>query len=179
MKNDEIMEMLKIEKDLDNDSQIILLNIRLEKFAVKSVNLNKKLTISYKENAKLTSELAFANSELEKTERIEKEYMLNLEEIMFIISHKVRKSVANILGISYFLEDNENCTSDDLKPMLKDIVQSATSLNTFTDELSTLVHTKRHIPHTSFFAKVNILSQEGQTETVSMIEKHRNWARYS
>lgn len=140
------METIKNRNDLINaNNQIIIQNLRLEKYAVKLVAANKKLLFENGEKEKRAVELAFANSELKKAEIIKREHILALEEIMFIISHKVRKSVANILGISYMLEDNENCTSEDLKKMLNNMVQSATSLNAFTHELSTFIHTKRHI----------------------------------
>jgi light-regulated signal transduction histidine kinase (bacteriophytochrome) len=63
--------------------------------------------------------------------------------MMFIISHKVRSPVANILGISYLLEENENKLSEESSALIQMLSQSALSLNALTEELATYIHTKR------------------------------------
>lgn len=122
------------------NKKLIHENNKKEKCAAELIVANKKLIFENNEKEKRADELAFANSELLKAERIQKEHIHALEEIMFIISHKVRKPVANILGISHLMEDSENHTSEELKKMVQNMVQSATSLNVFTHELSTFIH---------------------------------------
>ena len=122
------------------NKKLVFENREKEKRAAELIVANKKLIFENKEKEKRAVELAFANSELIKAERIQKEHILALEEIMFIISHKVRKPVANILGISHQLEENEYHTSEELKKMVQNMVHSATSLNIFTHELSTFIH---------------------------------------
>ncbi|MGV9003805.1 hypothetical protein [Flavobacterium sp.] len=67
----------------------------------------------------------------------------DLEKIMFAISHKIRKSVANILGISKMLRDDQNLDYGELNEMLDIIIKSAESLNKATEELSKYIHSKR------------------------------------
>lgn len=80
--------------------------------------------------------------EQEKQEHIRK---LNndLEEMMYILCHKIRKSVANILGIAILLQTDETLEIDDCKELLDIIIKSAKSLNIATEELSKFIHINR------------------------------------
>lgn len=66
----------------------------------------------------------------------------DLEEMMFTVSHKVRKSVANILGIADLLRTDKSLTVEELNEMLDIIIESAKSLNISTKELSNFIHNK-------------------------------------
>jgi signal transduction histidine kinase len=68
------------------------------------------------------------------------ELNIDLENMMFTISHKVRKSVADIIGISKILCDDIDIELHEFKEMLGIIIQSAESLNLSTEELSKLIH---------------------------------------
>lgn len=125
------------------NKKLIYENNEKEKRAQELAIANKKLLFENCEKGKRAEELAIANSELVKAEMSQRDYVANLEEMMFIVSHKIRNPVANILGISYFLEDTKDCSSVEFKEMIRNIIESATSLNKFTQELSTCIHTKR------------------------------------
>jgi signal transduction histidine kinase len=136
---------------MSRESELATANIHLifenkekEQRAAELAIANKKLIFENREKEKRAVELAVANSNLKKAEILQKEHIATLEEMMFIISHKVRNPVANILGISYLLADNENHSSEEFTKMVQNIIESATSLNTFTHELSTCIHTKRY-----------------------------------
>lgn len=109
----------------------------------------QKLIIHHKELEKCADELKEANEnldigEIEKEKRL-KEVNSNLKEMMFTISHKIRKSVANILGISKLLCEDKNLEANEMREMLNIIIQSAESLNTSTEELSKYIDLKKEI----------------------------------
>jgi signal transduction histidine kinase len=106
------------------------------------------------EKEKRALELDAANSELNTAREAQKQNILALEEMMFMISHKVRQPVANILGIACLLEENEIRTPAEFKELVQSVIGSAIALNQFTIELSTLIHTERGTP-------VNICSGSG------------------
>ena len=109
----------------------------------------QKLIIHHKELEKCADELKEANEnldigEIEKEKRL-KEVNSNLKEMMFTISHKIRKSVANILGISKLLCEDKNLEANEMREMLNIIFQSAESLNTSTEELSKYIDLKKEV----------------------------------
>lgn len=107
----------------------------------------KELLLHHEELEKCSQELRIAENKLKIGEEEKKEHIrqLNsdLEKMMFIVCHKVRKKVANILGISTILQTNENLEINDWKEMLDIIIKSAQSLNTATEELSKFIHINR------------------------------------
>jgi signal transduction histidine kinase len=125
------------------NGKLIYENSEKEKRAEELAIANKKLIFENSEKEKRAEELAVINNKLTKAEILQKDHIIALEEMMFIISHKVRKPVANILGISYLLETCENRSDHEFKKLVQDIIESATCLNTFTQELSTCIHNKR------------------------------------
>lgn len=109
----------------------------------------QKLIVHHKELEKCADELKEANEnldigEIEKEKRL-KEVNSNLKEMMFTISHKIRKSVANILGISKLLCEDKNLEANEMREMLNIIIQSAESLNTSTEELSKYIDLKKEV----------------------------------
>ena len=107
----------------------------------------EELIIHHKELVKCAEELKTAHDnldmgELEKEKFVE-EVNSDLAHMMFTISHKIRKSVANILGISKLLCDDKNLGDKELREMLGIIIHSAESLNISTEELSKFIHLKK------------------------------------
>lgn len=107
----------------------------------------KELLLHHEELEKCSQELRIAENKLKIGEEEKKEHIRqsnsDLEKMMFIVCHKVRKKVANILGISTILQTNENLEINDWKEMLDIIIKSAQSLNTATEELSKFIHINR------------------------------------
>ena len=108
---------------------------------------HEELNLHHKELEKCAHDLKIANSNLvkEKTEKVIRINDVNntLSDMMFTVSHRIRQSVANILGISELLRTNKDLTPEDLNEMLDIIIHSAKSLNIATEELSKFIHLKK------------------------------------
>jgi signal transduction histidine kinase len=107
----------------------------------------QELIDHHKELVKCAEDLKEANDNLD-IEEIEKEKRVvevnnDLEDILFTVSHNIRKSVANILGISRLLCEDENLEEGELREMLTIIIESADSLNISTEELSKFIYFKK------------------------------------
>ena len=72
------------------------------------------------------------------TEGNQKENIIWFEKMMYFISHTIRQSVANIVGLAYLL----NRTTNSTKQLSKFMKQSTLNLDKDTKELSTLVYKK-------------------------------------
>jgi signal transduction histidine kinase len=105
---------------------------------------HQELVEHHKELEKCTAELKTANENLNSGEMKRTALDTNLEEIMFTISHRVRSSVANILGISNMICEDKTINADELREMLQIIIKSAESLNISTEELSKFTYIKRN-----------------------------------
>lgn len=107
----------------------------------------KELLLHHEELEKCSRELRLAENNLKigKKEKNRNSKQLNsdLEEMMFILCHKVRKKVANILGISVLLQTDDSLGIPEWKEMLTIIIESAQLLNTATEELSKFIHSNR------------------------------------
>ena len=103
----------------------------------------EELTMNRLELEKCAAELKIATENLDigedKHVKNTAELNSNLENMMFAISHKVRKSVANIIGISKLVCEDKGINENELREMLHIIIHSAESLNVSTEELSTLI----------------------------------------
>lgn len=84
------------------------------------------------------AELDGSGNESDKREEVLKEYVLGLEEMMFMTHHKVRQPVANILGIANLIDKYANSPAE-LKKMVGFMRQSATDLDAFTRELTAFI----------------------------------------
>ena len=107
----------------------------------------QELIFNHEELERCTKSLKTANVNLnivetEKELNME-EFNSGLEQMMFAVSHKVRKSVANILGLSKLLCEDVNLENNELREILRLIIQSAESLNASTEELSNFICLKR------------------------------------
>jgi signal transduction histidine kinase len=108
---------------------------------------HKELILHHKELEKCAHDLEIANINLDKG-KIDKanriiEVNNDLAEMMFTVSHRVRKSVANILGIAGLLRTDKSLNTEELNEMLDIIIESAKSLNISTEELSKFIHLKK------------------------------------
>jgi signal transduction histidine kinase len=111
-------------------------NNEKQKRADELVIANKELAFQNIEKQKRATELSEAYEELKKTADYLRNYFKGLEEMMFITSHKVRQPIAHILGISNLLDTSNNYTPDELNKIVGYIKKSATSLDSFTRELT-------------------------------------------
>lgn len=78
-------------------------------------------------------------SERKKAEAKQSAYINGLEEIIFMTSHRVRQPVAHIMGVSNLLE-NAAHSQDDLQKIVGYMKESAISLDTLTQQLTTMIH---------------------------------------
>jgi signal transduction histidine kinase len=112
------------------------LNTRLQDANNILVNENKK-------KDKSSIQLELDNTTLKKAAQIHQENKDDLENIMYLLSHKIRKEVANILGISNLLIEHADLTPTEISEMMNIIIYSAQSLNLFTEDISLTIHKKR------------------------------------
>lgn len=126
----------KCEEDLIiANNQLDLQNEEKKKRAAELFIANNELDFQNEEKEKRAAEFIIANRELKKTEEYLKEYIQGLEQMVFMISHKIRRPIANILGLANVLDLSIN-SPDELKKLVKYIKQSALSLDFFTTEMS-------------------------------------------
>lgn len=97
--------------------------------------------IETNEQVKLAAELVGVNKELIRSKGHSTEYIIWLEEMIFMISHKVRQPVAHILGISGLFRSNEKSPKD-AKKLMGFMRDSALSLDKLTRELSKFISKK-------------------------------------
>jgi signal transduction histidine kinase len=100
----------------------------------------KELALQSKEKEIRAAELLHAISELKNAEEYQKEYAEGLKQMMFITSHRMRKPIAHILGISNLLDYNLIDSPEELKKMIKLIKVSAEALDNFTRDLTAFIY---------------------------------------
>jgi PAS domain S-box-containing protein len=74
-------------------------------------------------------------SERKKKEENQARYTKELEEMIYITSHKIRQPVAHILGLAYLVEKTQN-SKDELDKMTRYMKKAAEDLDSFTAELT-------------------------------------------
>jgi signal transduction histidine kinase len=114
-------------------------NAIMEKEFAGLKNTNQQLIIRDAEREKLSIELGIAYKKLKKADDYLKEYIKGLEEMMHMTSHRVRKPVANILGIANIISNFINSPVH-LKKMVSYLKTSATTLDAFTKELTEFIY---------------------------------------
>lgn len=72
----------------------------------------------------------------EKRKKEQLAYISELEELMHITSHKVRKPVCNILGLLKLLDMDEDMNAEKMREVLEYSKECALELDTFTRELT-------------------------------------------
>ena len=144
-------ELLAHHEELEKcNADLILANKKLNKKQLKegkqAANLaavNTKLIIEKLKNEQKGLQLQMDNSKLKNAALLHGENKETLNALMYTLSHKIRKAVANILGISNLLIESDELTPKEFNEMIQIIIQSAQSLNIFTEELSKSIHAKR------------------------------------
>jgi signal transduction histidine kinase len=120
------------------NKELVFQNKEKEKRAAELIIANKELAYQNEEKEKRAAELIIANEELKKAKEYQQEYIRGLEEMMFMTSHKVRQSIANILGLSHLLDQSTN-SPEEIKESIDYIKESALSLDIFTKELTAFI----------------------------------------
>ncbi|MCW3083315.1 MAG: hypothetical protein JWP12_681 [Bacteroidetes bacterium] len=131
-----------------------------DEYTEELIAASRQLAFQYKEKEKREAELVLANHELafqneekekraeeqiilynnlKKAEEFQEQYIHGLEEMMFMISHKIRQPVAHILGLSNMIGESINSV-DVLTKLIGYIKDSALSLDNFTRQMTAIVH---------------------------------------
>lgn len=63
-------------------------------------------------------------------------YIKELEKMLFMTSHEVRKPIASFLGLTHLLESNAPLSNDEIKKIVHYLKSSALELDEFTKELT-------------------------------------------
>jgi hypothetical protein len=131
-------------------------NISQKEYDILSIYTN--ILNSLETRKRYESELLKLNQELElrvvkktkeiiKKEKIHsivlKQHIVDLEEILFNLSHKLRHPVVKILGLSQLIDPNHSSV-DELYEYVGYIKQSAEALDSFTRELTDLTHERKN-----------------------------------
>ena len=88
----------------------------------------------------ITSNLAIRFRRLDRISRLkEQQHLEALEEILFITSHRVRKSVANIIGLADLGDADPTLSAKDLKKRCQYLSFSAIELDTIIKELNNFI----------------------------------------
>jgi len=77
-----------------------------------------------------------------RIEEEQKEYVKNLEKMLFMVSHEVRHPVSQILGIVQILQDYNN-VDEECKEFISSLKVSAEDLDIFIKRLSSFMHELR------------------------------------
>jgi PAS domain S-box-containing protein len=113
-------------------------NVEKEKRAAELIIANMELAILLGEKEKGRNKLKLAFLDLKKSEQFLKHYIEGLEVMMFMISHRLRQPIANLLGIASQLTNAIN-SPEELKTLVDYMKESAISLDLYTRELSTYI----------------------------------------
>lgn len=70
-------------------------------------------------------------------------YMTELENMLHITSHRVRKPICTFLGLMQLLELKAELSSDEVKKLLQELKANAVELDDFTKELTIFLHDAR------------------------------------
>lgn len=77
-----------------------------------------------------------------RIEEEQKEYVKNLEKMLFMVSHEVRHPVSQILGIVHILQEHGNLDAESSE-LISNLKISAADLDLFTKKLSSFMHELR------------------------------------
>lgn len=77
-----------------------------------------------------------------RIEEEQKEYVKNLEKMLFMVSHEVRHPVSQILGIVQILQEHDNIDPESSE-LISNLKVSAADLDIFTKKLSSFMHEMR------------------------------------
>jgi len=127
-------ELIIANKELDFQNE------EKQKRADELIIANKHLDLQYREKIELSVKLTIAYEELKKTEQYLRNHIKGLEEMVFMISHKVRQPVAHILGIANLIDQSTKYSLEEFKKIVGYVKQSALALDQFTKELTAFVN---------------------------------------
>ncbi|MDF2436676.1 MAG: hypothetical protein K0Q95_1052 [Bacteroidota bacterium] len=135
------MNEKKVRELLEAHNNLILLHRALLKCAEELSKSNSELVFEQDEKEKRAEELIDTNAELQKANDYQDLHVGDMEDLMFVISHKIRQPVAHLLGIANLLELENDAI--EMKKMLGMIKKSALELDRFTEQLSDMIHRKK------------------------------------
>jgi signal transduction histidine kinase len=122
--------------DLKNINKVLMFHYQTNKKCHEELTLaHKELLSQNKKNEKQSVVVLKTNEKLKNAQETQKGYIEGLEAILFMTSHRIRQPVANILGLSYLLDDSKNSTNE-IKVFMEFIKQSALVLDVYTQELT-------------------------------------------
>lgn len=116
------------------NKELVYQNCEKEKRAAELIIANKELVFQNEEKEKRAQELTASNFELKKVQEFQIEYIIGLEKMMYMISHEVRKPIAELLGLSNLLKKTK--TSKPLALILNYIRESIKALDNYTRDLT-------------------------------------------
>ncbi len=114
-------------------------NEEKEKRAAEFVIANQELAFQNEEKEKRAAEQLVMYNNLKKAEEFQEQYIHGLEEMMFMISHKIRQPVAHILGLSNMIGESIN-SEEVMTQLIGYIKKSALSLDAFTKQMTAIVN---------------------------------------
>ncbi len=112
-------------------------NNEKEQRAAELLIANEELAYQNTEKENRATELIAVNKNLKMAKSYQKQYIKGLEKIMYLISHRVRQPICQIVGISNLLETPNSV--DEVKKMLSYVKASASSLDLFTKDLTEMI----------------------------------------
>ena len=116
------------------NEELAFQNCEKEKRSKELIIANKELVFQNNEKELRAEDLMKANSELRDAQQLQKDYIIGLEQMMYMISHEVRQPIAHILGLSNLLEKTK--TSKRVSVLLNFIKESIIALDNYTGELT-------------------------------------------
>lgn len=131
-------------------AELTIANIELEFLskekesrAAELVIANEELVVQNNEKEERAIELIAINADLKRAEKYQKQYIKGLEKMMYLISHRVRQPISQIVGISNLLQSPQN-SDEDVKQMVGHVKTSASRLDVFTKDLTKLIKKLTH-----------------------------------
>ena len=120
------------------NNELLFQNHEKENRAAELIILNQELTYQNEVKDKFALELKQAYKKIKKVDEYLKEHVKSLEQMTFMTSHRVRKPVANIIGLTGIIGDFINSPTQ-LKKLINYIKVSATSLDMFVNEFTLFI----------------------------------------
>ena len=133
--------------DYNNESEDSVLTKR--KLVVEINTLKKSLSDLQIEKEDLNMQLLQQFKELKRTQKnLNKDFHKGLEEMMFILSRKVRLPLTNILGLANLLTNVDNSNDENLA-YIELLKASAKDLDNITKELGSFIYELNHKKETT------------------------------
>ena len=133
--------------DYNNESEDSVLTKR--KLVVEINTLKKSLSDLQIEKEDLNMQLLQQLIELKRSQKnLNKDFHKGLEEMMFILSHKVRLPLTNILGLANLLTNVDNSNDENLA-YIELLKASAKDLDNITKELGSFIYELNHKKETT------------------------------